>query len=194
MAVFLDISIIKSFSAIFTFILVFVIVYGLLGMFKPLGDKKQGLYALMAAILGFMVAISDGVTAVLQTFTPWFTILILIIFFVLFAVKLFGVSDSDITAAFKKKSSILTWLLILTFIIIMFSLGAGFGQKTLEQGQHNGTTVSVSTGNETTPTDTGSFSQNLYNTLYHPKILGLILVMLIVVFAMLFLTDTDKVT
>ncbi|MGV8141105.1 MAG: hypothetical protein ACP5NW_01535 [Candidatus Woesearchaeota archaeon] len=192
MATFLDVSIVKSFSSIFTFILVFVIVYGLLEMFKALGDKKQSLHALIAVILGFMVALSPGVTVVLQTFTPWFTMLILVIFFILFAVKLFGVSNEQITGAFNKKSSILTWILILTAVIILFSLGSGFGQKTLEEGQYNGTTVSVSSGNETAPTDTGSFSQNLYNTLYHPKVLGLILVMLIVVFTMLFLTDADK--
>jgi CDP-diglyceride synthetase len=193
MATFLDISVVKSFSSIFTFILVFVIVYGLLEMFKALGDKKQSLHALIAVILGFMVSLSPGVTTVLQTFTPWFTMLILVIFFILFAVKIFGVSNDTITDAFKKRSSILTWILILTAVIVLFSMGAGFGQKTLEQGQNNGTTISVATGNETTPTDTGSFSQNLYNTLYHPKILGLILVMLIVVFAMLFLTDADKI-
>ena len=192
MATFLDVSIVKSFSSIFTFLLVFVIVYGLLEMFKALGDKRQSLHALIAVVLGFMVALSKGVTVVLQTFIPWFTILILIIFFVLFAVKLFGISNDEIAGAFKKKSSILTWILILTLVIVLFSLGSGFGQETLEQGQDEGTVVSEVSGNETAPTDTGSFSQNLYNTLYHPKILGLILVMLIVVFAMLFLTDSDK--
>jgi hypothetical protein len=191
MATFLDISIIQNFSSLFTFILVFVIIYGLLQAVKPLGGERGGLHALLAVIIAFLVSISSGITTFIQTFTPWFTVLILIIFFILFAVKLFGVSDESITAAFHKKNAILVWIIIMTVVILLFSLGAGFGQKTLEEGQQGGTTTSVESGNITTPTDTGSFSQNLYNTLYHPKVLGLILIMLVVVIAMLFLTDAD---
>jgi len=193
MATFMDVSIISNFSSIFTFILVFVIIYGLLQMVKPMGEGRNGTHALVAVTVAFLVSISSGISVFIQTFTPWFTILILVIFFILFAVRLFGVSESEITSAFKAKSTILTWILIVTVVIVLFSLGAGFGQKTLEEGQSNGTTTSVVSGNTTTPTNTGSFSQNLYNTLYHPKVLGLILIMLIVVIAMLFLTDADKV-
>jgi hypothetical protein len=191
MATFLDISIIKNFSTLFTFILVFVIMYGALQMVKLLGEEKSGLNALIAVVIAFLVATSSGISTFIQTFTPWFTVLILIIFFILFAVKMFGVSNDDITAGFKKKNAILTWIIILTVVILLFSLGAGFGQKALESGQSGGTATSETTGNVTEPTNTGSFSQNLYNTLYHPKVLGLILIMLVVVIAMLFLTDAD---
>lgn len=191
MTIFLDISIVKNFSTLFTFILVFVVLYAILQTTKILGKEHTGLNALVAVVMAFLVSISSGITTFIQTFTPWFTVLILIIFFILFAVKMFGVTDESITGAFQKKSAILTWIIILTAVILLFSLGAGFGQKTLEEGQNNGTTTSVVTGNTTTPTNTGSFNQNLYNTLYHPKVLGLILIMLVVVIAMLFLTDAD---
>jgi hypothetical protein len=159
---------------------------------KLMGEGKNGAHALIAVVIAFLVSMSAGVTTVLQTFTPWFTILIIIIFFILFAVRMFGVSEGAITKAFENKSSILTWILILTAVIVLFSFGAGFGQTALTEGQTGGTTTSVATGNVTTPTDTGSFSQNMYNTLYHPKVLGLILIMLVVVIAMLFLTDADN--
>jgi hypothetical protein len=191
MVTFLDISIVKSFSTLFTFILVFVIIYGLLQTVKLLGEGRNGLNALIAVVIAFLVSISSGITTFIQTFTPWFTIVILVIFFILFAVKMFGVSNESITGAFENKGAILTWIIIVTVVILLFSLGAGFGQKTLEQGQKGGTAANVETGNVTTPTDTGSFNQNLYNTLYHPKVLGLILIMLVVVIAMLFLTDAD---
>lgn len=190
MATFLDISIIQNFSSVFTFILVFVILYGLMETVKLFGDKR-GSHAMIAVIVALLVSMSSGVTSVIQTFTPWFTMLIIVIFFILFAVRMFGVSTETITGAFMKKDAILTWILILTAVILLFSLGSGFGQKALEQGQTNGTTVSVSTGNVTEPTNTNDFSQNLYNTLYHPKVLGLILIMLVVVLAMLFLTAVD---
>ncbi len=191
MATFVDISIIQNFSTVFTFILVFVIMYGMMQTVKLLGSDKNGLHALIAVVIAFLVSVSAGINTFIQTFTPWFTVIIIVIFFILFAVKLFGVTDDDILAGFKKKNSILTWILILTAVIILFSLGAGFGQKTLEEGQQGGTVTSVETGNTTAPTDTGSFSQNLYNTLYHPKVLVLIIIILVVVIAMLFLTDSD---
>jgi len=159
---------------------------------KALGADKKSMNAIIAMIVGFLVSMSSGVVAVIQSFTPWFTMLLILIFFILFAVRMFGVSSETITAEITKKSAIVTWILILTAVILLFSLGSGFGQKTLEQGQTGGSTISVQTNATTVPTDTGSFSQNLYNTLYHPKVLGLILIMLVVVIAMLFLTDADK--
>jgi 4-amino-4-deoxy-L-arabinose transferase-like glycosyltransferase len=191
MATFVDISILQNFSSVFTFILVFVIIYSMLEVTNALGPDKKSMNAIIAMIVAFLVSLSTGVVNVIQSFTPWFTMLIVIIFFILFAVRIFGVSSETITAAFTKKSAILTWILILTAVILLFSLGSGFGQKTLEQGQSGGTTVSVQTNTSTVPTDTGSFSQNLYNTLYHPKVLGLILIMLVVVMAMLLLTASD---
>jgi 4-amino-4-deoxy-L-arabinose transferase-like glycosyltransferase len=192
MATFIDISILQNFSSIFTFILVFVILYAMMETVKALGEDKKSLHAIVAVIIAFLVSMSSGVVAVIQNFTPWFTMLILIIFFILFAVRMFGVSNSKITDAFHNNSSILTWIIILTAVILLFSLGSGFGQKTLEQGQTGGSTVSVASGNTTVPTNTGSFNQNLYNTLYHPKVLGLILIMIIVLISMIFLTDVDK--
>jgi hypothetical protein len=193
MATFIDFSIIQNFSSIFTFLLVFVIIYAMMETVKALGEGRKSLHAMIAVIIAFIVSMSSGVVAVIQSFTPWFTILILIIFFILFAVKMFGVSNDTITEGFAKNKSILTWIIILTVVILLFSLGSGFGQKTLEQGQSGGSTVSVATGNATTPTNTGDFNQNLYNTLYHPKVLGLILIMIIVLISVIFLTDVDKV-
>jgi len=192
MATFIDISIIKNFSVLFTFILVFVIIYGLLEVFKVFGEGRNGLNAMIAVVIAFLVSISTGVTTVIQTFTPWFTIIIIVIFFILFAVRMFGVSTADITKAFANNTSILTFIIIFAVVILLFSLGAGFGQQTLDQGQKNGTTTSTATGNVTSTTNTGSFNQNLYNTIYHPKILGLVLMMLIVVVAMLLLTSASS--
>ena len=194
MATFLDVSILSQFSGIFTFLLVFVIVYGMLEVFKIFGDGRRGLHAIIALAIGMIVMFSTGVVSVIQTFMPWFTLLIIVIFFILFAVRMFGSTTGDILGAFKNNSSILTWILILTGVILLFSLGAGFGQQSLNQnsGPSANTTQTTVDGKQlaTGSTDTGNFNQNLYNTLYHPKVLGLILVMIIVILAMLFLTTS----
>jgi hypothetical protein len=196
MATFLDISILGNFIGIFTFLLVFVIVYGMLELFNMFGSGHKGLHAIIALAVAFIVIFSKGVVAVIQTFTPWFTILILVIFFILFAVRMFGATDKDIRDELTSGTTITTWIIIFTVVILLFSLGAGFGQDSLIQGQGGGTTTQVNSSVNTTlePGSTASttnFNQNLYNTLFHPKVLGLILIMLLAVIAMLFLTGSD---
>ncbi len=199
MATFLDISILGHFTTIFTFLLVFVIIFGMLEIFKIFGEGRKGLHAIISLCIGFIVIMSKGVTTVVQTFTPWFTILILVIFFILFAVRMFSMESKDIGSAFRNNTTILTVIIILTLVILLFSLGTGFGQQALEQTQPGG---GGGTGTSTQPAEnatgtagstgsSSSYSQNLYNTLFNPKVLGFILVMLIVVFAMLFLTVSD---
>jgi hypothetical protein len=191
MATFLDISILGHFTSVFTFLLVFVIIYGMLEVFNVFGEGRRGLHAIIALAMGFIVIFTKSIVTVIQTFTPWFVVLILLIFFILFAVRMFGAGSGDIKAEIMKDGVIVTWIIVFTVIIFLFSLGSGFGQKSLEEGTSTqpGTTV-----NATVPpgsTATGSFNQNLYNTLYHPKVLGLVLIMLIAIIAMLFLTSKE---
>jgi len=44
----------------------------------------------------------------------------------------------------------MTWILILSVIILLFSLGAGFGQKTLEEGQGKNLPAPVTTADGNT--------------------------------------------
>ena len=191
MATFLDVSVLSHFSSIFTFLLIFVIVFGMLEVFKVFGSERRSLNAMIALCVGFIVLFSTNVVTVIQTFTPWFTLLIIIIFLMMFAARMFGLSESDVRAGFYNQP-FMTWIIILSVVILLFSLGAGLGQQSLEAGQGKNLTGPVATLNGTTAspgsTATTSFSQNLYNTLYNPKILGFILVMLIAVIAALLLT------
>jgi hypothetical protein len=197
MATFLDVTLLTPFTTIFTFLFIFVIIYGMLEVFKVFGEGRRGIHAIIAISVAFVVILSKGVVAVVQTFTPWFFIVILLIFFILFAVRMFGVSTESITKGFHDNTAILIFILIFSGIILLFSLGAGFGQQSLEdggQGTQGTQNTTVSTGTPSTvgqpgSTDTGDFNQNMYNTLYHPKVLGLILIMLVVVMAMLLLTS-----
>jgi hypothetical protein len=165
-------------------------------MFKMFGDGHRGLNAIIALCIGFIVIFSSGVVKVIQTFFPWFTMIILVVFLLIFAARMFGLSEGDVKAGFYN-NPFMTWILIFSAVVLLFSLGAGFGQKTLEEGQGVNLTEAQGTvttqGTNATPgaTNTLSFSQNLYNALYHPKVLGMILIMLVVILAMLFLTTKE---
>ena len=164
-------------------------------IFQIFGEGRRGLHAIIAMCAGFIVLFSTGVVSFIQTFTPWFTMVILVIFFILFAVRMFGVKAEEITQGFFNNPSILTWIIIFTVVIILFSLGSGFGQQSLNSGQGTGNVSQVTaTGPPiATPgsTNTTNYNQNLYNTIFHPKVLGMLLIFLIVVIGMLLLTSKE---
>lgn len=197
MATFLDVSILSNFISVFTMLLVFVIVFGVSEVMNLFGEGKKGLRAMVALAVSFIVLFSKGIMVVIQTFTPWFVLLVLVIFFMLFAVRMFGVGEKEIKAEIMKDSTITTWIIILVVTMVLFSLGTGLGQTSLEQtrsgGTESGSGGAITVNNQSAGSVSSSdFSQNLYNTIYHPKILGLILIMLIAVIAILFLTASES--
>lgn len=199
MATFLDIGVLGYFSIIFTLILVFVIMYGFLSWTKPFGEKNTGLYALIAFAFGVLSITSKGVLTLITFMTPWFFVMIFIGFFILFILMMFGLKSEDLIAG--KTSQFRIWPIIFTIVILLFGLGAAFGQDTLVAGtggtQNNPEEVQEEVppaqgGNVGSPSETatGDFGSNVLNTLINPKVLGMIVVMLVGVFAMFFLTTS----
>ena len=208
MATFLDIGLLGAVSTLFMVILIFVIVYGFLSWRKPFGGENQGLYALVAFGIAIISMTSRGFVTLIMTITPWFFTLIFIGFFILFILMMFGLKEKDLMAG--KTKELRTWVIILTVIIMLFGLGAAFGQTTLEAG--TGTTPNnngePSTGEpgqiyygddfqETTTTTTTArtasqdFADNVLATIFHPKVLGMIVILLVGAFAMFLLTKGE---
>lgn len=207
MVAFLDLGLVGTVSGIFMVIMVFVIMYGFLSWTKPFGGDSQGLYALIAFGFAAISMMSRGFITLIAFITPWFFTLIFIGFFILFILMMFGLKQGDLVAG--KSRELRTWVIILTIVILLFGLGAAFGQTTLEAGTGTTpgapTTTAPSTGEpgqiyygddyeQTTPTTTtpspasDSFGENVMATLFHPKVLGMIVILLIGAFAMFLLT------
>ena len=209
MATFLDIGLLGAVSTLFMVILIFVIVYGFLSWRKPFGGENQGLYALVAFGIAIISMTSRGFVTLIMTITPWFFTLIFIGFFILFILMMFGLKEKDLMAG--KTKELRTWVIILTVIIMLFGLGAAFGQTTLEAG--TGTTPTTDNGEpstgepgqiyygddfqETTTTTTTArtasedFADNVLATIFHPKVLGMIVILLVGAFAMFLLTKGE---
>jgi len=71
MATFLDLTVLRYFSIIFTFILAFVIVYGFLEVFKMFGSDRKGLHAWVALAMAFLVVLTSSVVNVIKFALPW---------------------------------------------------------------------------------------------------------------------------
>ncbi|MGE0793589.1 MAG: hypothetical protein AB7V77_05425 [Candidatus Woesearchaeota archaeon] len=205
MATLMDVSLFSYFGSIFLFLMVFVIVYGLLSMSKMFSSLKgaNGIYAIIALGIAFFVLMYKSVTSVLSVMVPWFAVLIIAIFLIMFVIKMFSQDDALFTNIIKSKGVYWT---ILTFVIIIVlaSFSSTFGQ-TLLSGQEpiETTTTEVIGGIEYTETTTSpqpsaaattgtdDFGNNLLKTLVNPKVLGLMLLMIVGLFTIMLMADSQ---
>ena len=180
MATFLDIGLLESFQVIFTFLFIFVASYAVLSKVNFPKDSK-GLQSLVALLLALLTAMSGDVVKLIATMTPWFIIMFLIIMFVLIANMIFGMDEKYISDYVKEESVITTWIIIISGIIILISFSSVYGD----------TFLSFTGGSESSAT--ADVAHNIGAAVFHPKVLGLIFVMLVGTFTILFLTKSTPV-
>ncbi|MBR9700501.1 hypothetical protein GOV11_01405 [Candidatus Woesearchaeota archaeon] len=199
MATLLDTGLADLFSFVLTFLLVYTVVYGVLSWRKWMGNQP-GTYAIIAFSIAFMMTISPPARAFLQLVTPWYIALAMVIFFILFIASMFGLSADKDFPNIIKDSRARNWIMIFSVLILLAGLAFTFGQ-TLLSGQPGGQqptqpppgTVIGGDGSAPIgvgePTNSQDFSSNLINTMIHPKVLGMILILLIASFSIYFLSS-----
>lgn len=213
MATFLDVGLLSYFSAIFTFLFLFVLLYGLLSSQKmlKLGEGGKGIYALIALSVSFIAVLSGGAISFIGFLTPWFTALIILMFFIFFIFKMWvGDDDSFFQNAIKNNRG-LQWTLIVASILIMIAaLSNSFGQNLLEQNpEFEGATVVdgtqqvqvqarppasgqiLDTYQEEGDVGSEDFGGNVLATFVHPRVLGMIMILLVAFFSILLLARSN---
>lgn len=183
MASFLDTGLLSNFSVIFTFLLVYAVIWGALLTRKPFGKENNGVYAIIAVAGAFLAVLSPPVRAYIEFITPWFMVLAIAFFLIVICVSIFTeIKWIDVI----KYGAVRTWISIFIFVI----LGAGafslFGQETLEAGGNAPTNPMpvIGENGQNTPTQfpvggstaTSNVEVNAVNTIVHPKVLGIMLI------------------
>jgi hypothetical protein len=177
MASLLDLGLIQLFDFVFPVLLVWAFVFAMLSKTKVLGDSV-GVNSLIAAVAGLTILLSRTVIDLINFVIPWFAVSI--IFFVLMLL-LFMIMGAKGTDAYKDVA--LQRVLIAVGILIMVAGAANvLGQSVLEKGGSTGDTLIDG------DTTSGDFEQNIYSTVFHPKILGLLIVFTIMIFAVALLS------
>ena len=202
MATFIDLGFMYGLSPIFVFLMTFAVVYVLLQGVKVLGDNKS-MHAIIAFVVGIFLALSQNMIKIIMSIIPWFA---LIMFFLLLLVLGFGAMGAgkdellDTLGSTDSPGSILFWAVVVIAVIIVGGAIANvYGQnqlsitnpsaKTMSQNSSVSATNTITANStQSLDTNTGSFGKNLGNTLYHPRVLGFILVMLIGVLSISMLT------
>ena len=184
MATALDLGLLNVIDFIFPFILVWAIVFALLQKTKIVGDSVA-INAIIGAVVGFTVLLSRTIIDIINFMIPWFAITIIFFILMLLIFMVFGAKDKDIFSALEK-NKVVTWLLIGVSVIIFFAaISNVMGQSLLEQSA-SGEGGAVGAGDGSVAS--GNFQQNIFSTLFHPKVLGVIMLFVIAIFAVALLT------
>src|SRR3989344_3428208 len=168
----LDLGILQVFDFIFPVLLVWAFVFALLQKTEVIG-KSMGINAIIASATSLTILLSRTAIELINFIIPWFAIAI--IFFVLMVLLFMLMCAKDIKAY---QQTNVQWILIAVgILIIVAGFGKVLGQSLLEQSAETGEVVE---GQEAVAGN--DFQQNIYATLFHPKVLGLLIVFAIVVF------------
>jgi len=159
MATFLDVTALESFSVIFVFIFVLLVIYAILTYTKVLGNNQ-----LVNVGIGFVIAIfvllSELATAVIKQIAPIFAVILVFVAIISIASKMFGSGSMIVDSASPVMKHMV--IVILVIALIVGSLAAVRDQVEVPE-----------TGEDFSKTST---------VIFHPNFLGLILIFLIAVF------------
>ena len=191
MATILDVGILQSFDFIFPVLLVFSIVFAVLQKTKVIGDS-MGINSTIAIAASFMVLLSETLVKIINFIVPWFAVAIIFFILVILMFQVFGAKEENVAKALSDKS--LQWLLIgVAIVILTAGFGTVLGQQLTEASFQAGTAVvgevnGTTTGGVSTP----NFQQNIYATLFNTKVLGLVVLFGVAIFAVALLTGSSK--
>lgn len=173
MATLLDFGLSSAFSTIFSWLLVFVLMFAILEKSKAVSDKSgiNGLIAFAVAILFLFV---PGVSKILTLSSPWFVLLIFIIFMVVLASMFMGATEADITKAFKVEG-IAYWIITIVILIVVGAVGNVYHDKI--------TGLTSATGGEITTAASNDWLTSVGLVILNPKVLGMALIFIIAALA-----------
>ncbi|MBT4805513.1 hypothetical protein HON71_05045 [Candidatus Woesearchaeota archaeon] len=179
----LDLGLIQAFDVIFPVLLVFALVFAIFQKTKVVGDSV-GINSIIAVSVAFMVLISDTLTQIINFMVPWFAVVIIFFILLILIFQMFGATDADLATAVKDKS--VYWAILGIALVILLAalgnvLGQSFTEKAFEAGQN--VTVTGSSG-----VASSSFEGSVTATLFHPKVLGMMIMFAIAVFAVALLS------
>jgi len=170
----LDIGLLQKFNVIFPFLFILVLVYAILSRTEWF-KEKQAMAFIIAFILAIMTLLSRIAVRTINLMAPWFVLLFLFGILVLMAYMTFGITEETITEVLTKSiyaKEFAYWVLTLVLIIGLGSLSYVIST---EEGWGELGGKEIIDGEETI---------GFFATITHPKVLGMVLLLLIAMFTM----------
>lgn len=175
MATLLDFGLLKPFEAIFPFLFLMVFLYAVLSRFKIFEDKPA-FSAIIAFALSIMGMMSSILVRTINLMAPWLVLLIIFIVMVLLAYQAFGIEEGTIIDIItgEKYGETFSWtVIVIVTIIFLGSLTSAISEQHGFQRLQAGGISPEKLG------EPGSEREDFFRTIFHPKVLGIVLLMLI---------------
>src|SRR3989338_1391069 len=170
MATFLDVTGLQHFSSVFVFLFVVILIIAIF-TYSKIMEEHQWIAWTLALIVGFFVLVSPTATTVVAKIAPWIAVLFVFVIIVAVAGKMVG---GGYELGFTKP-------LFLIIVIIAIVVGAGVTIRS---------NISVPGDNETSLDFERDYSQTS-TVIFHPKFMGMVLILAIAVFTIALLV-TNK--
>ena len=164
MATLLDLTILQYLTPLFTFLFILIISYAILDKFKLLGDKVAP--KLLAAFSVSMLFIfSKEALNVINMFTPWVLVLAIAGFLLIAVLMFWGAKEESVMNAVTKEAFWPIFIVVILFLVVVITVVFQDTQSPYDQSE------------DKTRTSEG------FKTIFHPRILGAILILVIALFA-----------
>lgn len=173
----LDISLLRQFDVIFPFLFIVTIVYAILVRMDFFENKTWA--ALIAFSLAIVTSFSKVAVLTINYMAPWIVLIVIMLVMILLTITALGGTHQNITDVITAKDyDFIIYIIIGVVLIVGFGsfakavvdVGGGFGVPT-----------------EGTPQEIA-----FYNTIFHPQVLGLILIMIIAFFTIMKISGKPK--
>jgi len=159
MATILEVGLINYLMPVFVFLLVFAIVFAILKKFPIFGDNVS-VNAVIAFVVALIFMITPRAREMVTTMTPWFIIIVILIFFILMTLVFIGLKEESLVALGKHPAMYII-VLVIVAIIFFVSLAKVFS---------------------------GALDMSYFEFLAHPRILGVIVILAIASLAVKFIS------
>jgi len=176
MATPLDITALQQFSGVFPFLLVLVLVYALLSM-SDMFKQRQGLAALIAVIAAIMTLFSRIAIKTINLMAPWFVLFVIFGVLLILAYMAFGISKEKIIETITGEEYGGSFGMCVIAIMLIIGVGSLFFVINEEKSFKDLAAGNVSMGERPVEQTYG-----FWQTLFHPKVLGMVLVLLVAYF------------
>lgn len=178
MASILELGLLDYFAPVFVGLLVYAIIYALLEKTKIFGDNK-GTNGVIALAVALLFLLTPDVLGIVKIITPWFTILFIFLIMIVLLFMFVGVKQDQVAAAFSERGTV--WIIIMIcFVILFYALMQVYGEQIHSIYAGEGGTAD------------SSLSQNIGKIIFHPRVLGMLLILVISALAVRFISGVPR--
>lgn len=164
MATIFDLGLLEGLTPIFVGIFVFLILYGVFQKLKIFGESAP-VSALIAVFIALLFIVSGNLRQLITFFVPWVVVFFVLLIILLLTVMLLGFDQKAIVGYLTDNPGVTTAVVVIVVVIFLIALNQIFpGFLSYPAAGENGV------------------SSVLRKVIFHPKVLGAVLILVIAAF------------